>query len=370
MVGDLCLMDVDHVHFYVHDSVDTRNWFMDKMGLQHLGKGENNHTHTEIVGHQSSFFLVFSSPLNDESPVSEYLKNHPPGVVDVAFCVENLDSFRTQNNHLEEIFVSFPQEFRFKKGSLKFAKVVGWDCVEHTLIENSCGIPFCFFLPELNFQEELEGFCGNDNQVNDHIMGIDHLVLNVGSGELSKALEFYQKFFGFELQQTFTIETSYSGLYSEALISANGRVQFNINEPTSSTSQIQEFLDANNGAGIQHFALKSTNIIETVRMMCDRTLSFLSIPKTYYTRLREEGINGFIPFLTPEEWKSIEEQNILVDGNATKPQSLLMQTFTKAIFADKTFFLEIIERRNEATGFGQGNFQELFEAVERENRYL
>jgi len=156
-------------------------------------------------------------------------------------------------------------------------------------------------------------------------------------------------------------------LYSEALISPNSQVQFNINEPTSSTSQIQEFLEANNGAGIQHFALTSTNIIKTVTKMRHQGLSFLPIPSSYYTKIRQRGINRVIPSLTMEEWNAIETQQILVDCNSTKPESLLMQTFTKPIFADKTFFVEIIERRNKAMGFGEGNFQELFEAVERDN---
>jgi 4-hydroxyphenylpyruvate dioxygenase len=155
-------------------------------------------------------------------------------------------------------------------------------------------------------------------------------------------------------------------LYSEALISPNRQVQFNVNEPTSANSQIQGFLDTNNGSGIQHLALKSINILQTVKEMRYKGLSFLSMPKTYYTKLKQDGINGLIPDLTSEEWNSIESQQILVDCHPSKPESLLMQTFTKSIFADKTFFFEIIERRNQAMGFGEGNFQELFEAIERE----
>ena len=365
MLGDLCLLDVDHIHFYVHDSVKTGQWFMEKMGLQHLSRGENNHTHTEVVGNLSSLFLVFSSPLNYQSPVAQYLRSHPPGVVDVAFCVENLDSWSGGSNIEGVEFVTFPQEVWLNQKSLKFAKIRGWDSLHHTLIENKTDSPFCFFLPQLNFTKNitLNSTCDQNTE----ITGIDHLVLNVASGELTKALEFYQKIFGFELQQTFTIETSYSGLYSKALISQNSQVQFNINEPTSSTSQIQEFLEANNGAGIQHFALTSTNIIKTVRQMRHQGLSFLPIPSTYYRKLRQRGINGLIPSLTAEEWSAIATEQILVDCNSNQPESLLMQTFTKPMFTDKTFFVEIIERRNKAMGFGQGNFQELFEAVERDS---
>jgi len=140
VLGDLRLLDVDHVHFYVHDSVQTCQWFMEKMGLQHLSNGENNHTHTEVVGNLSSLFLVFSSPLNNQSPVAQYLSCHPPGVIDVAFRVKNLNSCVAE-------FVTLPKEVRLNKKSLKFAKIQGWDSLHHTLVENNTDTPFCFFLP-------------------------------------------------------------------------------------------------------------------------------------------------------------------------------------------------------------------------------
>jgi 4-hydroxyphenylpyruvate dioxygenase len=378
VVADLCLIDIDHVHFYVHNSVETRNWFMEKMGLQHLNQGENDHTHTEIVGNQSSICFVISSPINNKSPVSHYLNSHPSGIVDVAFCVQNLDDLISQSDDQEVEMINFPQKYIFKEGFLKIAKIKGWGSLHHTLIENTSAIPFDLLLPQLNSRKAIDFdnlkrclpdpnlSSVNNYQIIDNIINIDHIVLNVPAGELAKAVKFYQTILGFQLQQSFTIKTFRSGLYSEALISPNRQVQFNINEPTSANSQIQEFLDANNGSGIQHLALQSTNILQTVGEMRRRGLSFLSMPKTYYTKLKQQGINGLIPAFKSEEWDSIESQEILVDCHPSKPESLLMQTFTKSVFADKTFFFEIIERRNQAMGFGEGNFQELFEAIERE----
>ena len=138
------------------------------------------------------------------------------------------------------------------------------------------------------------------------------------------------------------------------------RDRFNINEPTSSNSQIQEFIDLNGGSGIQHIALRSQNLIQDVASMQQEDVAFLNIPQSYYEQL-DTTLN-----LTQEEWEAIANQQILVERDRLNPQSLLMQIFTQPIFEQPTFFLEFIERRQQAQGFGQGNFKELFAAVERE----
>lgn len=351
-------MQIDHVHFYTRDAIQTSNWLTRNIGLKAIANKINLHTHTEVVAN-NSLFLLISSALNASSPVSSYLNSHPPGVVDIAFRVQNLESILTKANYLNIQIIEPLQIHHSDRGTIKWAKITGWDSLQHTLIENPTDIPLWQF--RFNQKQNTAEINSNTN-----IVGIDHLVLNVAAGELNKAVIWYQNLFGFKIQQTFKIQTKRSGLSSEALIDPSGQVQFNINEPTSSDSQIQEFLDINRGAGIQHMALRSNNILQTVAKMRAHGVSFLPIPKSYYSRLQDRYINQSIPALAEVEWRAIASQQILVDWHQEKTESLLMQIFTQPIFDRPTFFWEIIERRQQAQGFGEANFQALFEAVERE----
>ncbi|GAB4530307.1 MAG: 4-hydroxyphenylpyruvate dioxygenase [Pleurocapsa sp.] len=327
-------MKIDRVHFYVEDAIKTRDWFVNNIGFRSIYSNNNGHTQTEAISYNSVFFLL-SSPLNSSSPVADYLQFHPPGIVDVAFQVKNLNSLVTKAEALGTKILQYPQNTH------KQATIAGWGTLQHTVSEANT-------VEDKIYRDDAK------------IVDIDHIVLNVPVGQLNPAVDFYRALFGFEIQQTFNIKTKRSGLYSQALIDPSGRVQFNINEPTSSNSQIQEFLDYNNGAGIQHLALRSHNLIDTVAQMRDRHITFLNIPDSYYHQLKKSS------GISESEWLAIKKQQILVHCDRTPPQSLLMQIFTQPIFDEPTFFLEFIERRHNAKGFGQGNFQALFEAVERE----
>ena len=149
-------------------------------------------------------------------------------------------------------------------------------------------------------------------------------------------------------------------------MSACGKIRFNINEPSSSNSQIQEFLDLNHGAGIQHIALQTQDIWTTIDRMQQRKLEFLPIPQTYYANLKSRATVQQLR-LTEREWQQLEQLQILMDWSTATPEQILLQIFTRPIFESPTFFFEIIERRNRAQGFGQGNFQALFEAIEEYN---
>ena len=143
-------------------------------------------------------------------------------------------------------------------------------------------------------------------------------------------------------------------------------IQLPINEPLSKNSQIQEFLDINNGSGVQHIALKTNKITEVIEQLRKNGLTFLKVPYTYYEQLNKQKFN--LKF-NPQEWQKIVKENILIDQEETQNnqnQPLLLQIFTEPIFELPTFFFEIIERRKQAKGFGEGNFKALFEAIERE----
>ncbi|GAB4245120.1 MAG: hypothetical protein Kow0049_35070 [Stanieria sp.] len=368
-------MEIDHVHFYVKDAVQTSDWFIRNLGFQEITTNTNDHTYSKVVSNQS-VFLVFSSPLNDSSPVAHYLNSYSPGVSDIAFQVDNLKATISLALSVGSKIVEPLQQCKLPQGNLKWAKITGWDSLEHTLIENT--IPsslnhqeihslFCCLLPKNN-NNRTTSFIDPNSIINSNksIIAIDHVVLNVPVGKLKQATSWYKDIFGFQIQQTFNIQTKRSGLYSQALVDPTGKVQLNLNKPTSPDSQIQEFLDHHRGAGIQHIALRSHDIIETVAQMRSKNVSFLPIPQTYYTQLQQRFQNELNLPLTIKEWEKIKNEQILIDWNQQEPNSLLMQIFTQPIFAKPTFFLELIERRKQARGFGEGNFQALFEAVERE----
>jgi 4-hydroxyphenylpyruvate dioxygenase len=343
-------MKIDHVHFYTRNAARTRDWFVRHIGFKAIGNCINQYTHTELIALNSAFFLI-SSPLNSASPVAQYLEHHPAGVADIAFRVKNLSKIIERSRYLGVKTLQNIQLGQSNLGSFKFAQIAGWQDLHHTLIETTEEHDYCVPLPlKTNYFKDTCSF---------QITKIDHVVLNVAQDKLDFAVQLYRELFEFKVQQSFEIQTSQSGLTSQALIDGEGEVQFNINQPTTINSQIQEFIDVNSGAGIQHVALRSQNLITDVAEMQQRGLKFLSVPSAYYQSLKA------FPSLSFEDRQRISRLKILVDGDRKLPNALLMQIFTQPIFEQPTFFLEFIERRLEARGFGKGNFQALFEAVER-----
>jgi 4-hydroxyphenylpyruvate dioxygenase len=336
-------MEIDRIRFYVRDATRIRGWLVSKLGLQILADRSNAHTVTHLVGN-AHLSIEISSPLNSASPVADYLKFHPPGVKDISFRVGNLAEIRHKIDRLGVKMLATSIDSIHPP----WVKIQGWGAIEHTIVQSS-----------------------NDRRSaleiapDEMITGIDHLVLNVATGELEAATRWYENLFEFQVQQIFKIQTDRSGLASKALTSLQGKIKFNINEPTSPNSQIQEFLDTNRGAGIQHIALQTNHILDTVDRMQQQGLAFLSVPATYYPQLKLRARHEGMLSLTGAEWQTLERLQILVDWQQDRPQSLLMQTFTQPIFDEPTFFFEIIERREQAEGFGQGNFQALFEAIEQ-----
>jgi 4-hydroxyphenylpyruvate dioxygenase len=190
---------------------------------------------------------------------------------------------------------------------------------------------------------------------------IDHMVGNVGWNEMNKCCEFYAHVMGFAQLVSFDdkdISTEYTALMSKVMSNGNGRIKFPINEPADGKkkSQIEEYIDFYNGAGVQHIALTTDNIIETVNALKNRGVEFLTVPATYYEDVLDRV--GEID----ENLEPLKELGILVDRDE---EGYLLQIFTKPILDRPTLFIEIIQRKG-ARSFGKGNFKALFEAIERE----
>jgi 4-hydroxyphenylpyruvate dioxygenase len=396
-------MKIDYIHFYVEDAKASLDWFVNYMGFQPLASGESCHTRTTVVK-SGAVYIVLSSPLTQASPVAQYLRLHPPGVADIAFVVSDLEGVMERAVTNGAKVLQPVEQYQLSQGAWKWGKIAAWGSLSHTLSDSALGdrISSVSLLPVLSDLDQ-EGArdwgvgtreLGNDQRGMPHdeqnysswgihhsslqtspqplvpspfksglFSEIDHVVLNVATGDLERALRWYEDVLGFQRQQTFTIQTDKSGLRSQVLVHPKSGVQFPINEPASANSQIQEFLDINQGSGIQHIALQTPQIVQAIARLRHLGLSFLPIPSSYYTQLRLN--HPGLP-LSVAELEEIAAQQILVDWQEESTQALLLQTFTQPIFEKPTFFFELIERRQEARGFGEGNFRALFEAIERE----
>jgi 4-hydroxyphenylpyruvate dioxygenase len=351
-------MKIDHVHFYVEDASAWRDWFK-RMGFRPIGSRCHAYTQTEWVKNGVVNFLL-SSPRNDASPVRQFLQHHPEGVVDVAFDVPDLVACL----HTMPPGIKLLQPLQVEQqGRLKWAQIQAWGTLRHTLIERAeivapPGWANGEWQPDVDYQPGPVNFTA-----------IDHVVLNVPAGELSTAVAWYEQVLGLQPEQQFAIQTAHSGLCSRVMQHPDGQVKLPINEPSSPTSQIQEFLNLNGGAGIQHIALQTPAIATAIAHLRSAGLEFLPVPDRYYTQLRQKSSH-----LTAQQIQTLAQQQILVDWRADQPQAVLMQIFTQPIFAQPTFFFELIERQTYlhngqpqvVQGFGEGNFQALFEAIEQE----
>ncbi|KTD58005.1 4-hydroxyphenylpyruvate dioxygenase [Legionella sainthelensi] len=186
---------------------------------------------------------------------------------------------------------------------------------------------------------------------------IDHLTHNVFRGNMDKWAHFYESIFNFQEIRYFNIKGKMTGLLSRALGSPCGKIKIPLNESKDDLSQIEEFLHEYKGEGIQHIALTTNNIYHTVHTLREQGVKFLDVPDTYYEMLHDR-----LPW-HQEPVKQLNEEKILIDGEQDPKHGLLLQIFTENIFGP--VFFEIIQRKGNQ-GFGEGNFQALFEAIERD----
>jgi 4-hydroxyphenylpyruvate dioxygenase len=189
------------------------------------------------------------------------------------------------------------------------------------------------------------------------LTGIDHLTHNVHRGRMALWAEFYERLFNFREIRYFDIEGQFTGLHSKAMTSPCGRIRIPINESADDRSQIAEYLAAYHGEGIQHIALATANIYDSVERLSARGVTFMSVPDTYY-----EAVEGRLPG-HGEDLERLRRDRILIDGAPREGQGLLLQIFTETVIGP--IFFEIIQRKGNE-GFGEGNFRALFESIERD----
>ncbi|MGP1385212.1 MAG: 4-hydroxyphenylpyruvate dioxygenase [Thainema sp.] len=360
-------MDIDHVHFYVKEAEAARYQLVHMLGCRSIATQTTATCHTELF-QQNNIAISLSAPLQSQGVVADYLRRHPAGIAEVGLRVRNLDRVVATAIAAGAELITPIQVQTEEQGQLKWAKIRGWGDLVHLLVERQGQTPLMpgFPLATQASAPKLATLSGGE------LLRIDHAVLNIAQGELHRAVDWYESVLGFQRQREFAIQTPRSGLRSQVLNHPEGSAQIPINEPTSATSQIQEFLDENRGSGIQHVALETNNIVATVEQLRKRGLKFLTVPAAYYQQVEHRVDRA----LQRVDWSAIAQQEILVDQSEETPEAMLLQIFTQPIFAEPTFFFEIIQRQTvdlagqqqQAVGFGEGNFQALFEAIEREQQ--
>ncbi len=355
-VDFLPLNGTDYLELYVSNARQAAHYFQTAFGFQplaHAGLETGLRDRESYVVVQDKIRLVLTSPLAGGTAIGEHIDRHGDGVKVVALWVDDASSAfaettkRGAKPYLEPLREEDADGYVVRSGIHTYGDTV------HVFVER--GAYNGIFLPGYKpwnpaYQPEPAG-----------LHYVDHLVGNVGWNEMNPWMKFYGDVMGFQQLVSFDdkdISTDYTALMSKVMSNGNGRVKFPINEPAEGKkkSQIEEYLDFYGGPGIQHIAVATDNIVETVLALQSRGVEFLKVPTAYYDTL--SGRIGQID----EEIETLRPLGILVDRD---DEGYLLQIFTKPICPRPTLFFEIIQRKG-AKSFGKGNFKALFEAIERE----
>ena len=346
----------DYVELYVGNAKQSAHYYKTAFGFQSVaysGLETGSKDTVSYVLQQDKIRLVLTSPLKKDGPINEHINKHGDGVKVIALWVEDATkAWEETTSRGAESFMK-PEKTEDEHGYVVRSGIHTYGETIHIFVERSNynGV----FMP--GFKAWKTDF----NPAPTGLKYIDHMVGNVGWGEMNKWCEFYAKVMGFAQLVSFDdkdISTEYTALMSKVMSNGTGRIKFPINEPAEGRkkSQIEEYIDFYNGAGVQHIAVATNNIIETVRDLRSRGVEFLYVPEVYYDNILERV--GEID----EDLEPLKEMNILIDRD---DEGYLLQIFTKPVLDRPTMFFEIIQRKG-AQSFGKGNFKALFESIEHE----
>jgi 4-hydroxyphenylpyruvate dioxygenase len=346
----------DYVELYVGNAKQAAHYYKTAFGFQSLaycGLETGNKEYCSYVLVQDKIRLVLTTPFNAESEISHHIRKHGDGVKVIALWVDDARSAFVETTNRGAVPVMEPTVFSDENGEVIKSAIKTYGDTIHMFVErkNYKGV----FLP---------GFEKWESEYNPNSTGlkyIDHMVGNVDLGEMNQWAEFYANVMGFANLVTFDdkdISTQYTALMSKVMTNGNGRIKFPINEPAQGLkkSQIEEYLDFYGGAGCQHIAVATDDIVFTIAEMRSRGVEFLHVPGTYYDTVADRV--GIIS----EDLNVLKSLGIMVDRDE---EGYLLQIFTKPVEDRPTLFFEIIQRKG-AKSFGKGNFQALFESIEAE----
>ncbi|WP_162055703.1 4-hydroxyphenylpyruvate dioxygenase [Pontibacter pamirensis] len=357
MTTDLLpLNGTDHIEFYVGNAKQAAHFYQTAFGFKliaYAGPETGVRDRASYVLVQDKIRFVLTTSLDPTSGISKHVLQHGDGVKVLALWVDDAEKSFNDTVARGAIPAIEPKTLQDEHGEVKLAAIHTYGETIHTFVErkNYSG-PF------------MPGFKAKSTELQVEPVGlqyVDHCVGNVELGRMNEWVEFYEKVMGFKLLITFDdkdISTEYTALMSKVVSNGNGYVKFPINEPAKGKkkSQIDEYLEFYRGAGVQHIAIATDDILHTVAALRRRGVEFLYVPETYYEDLFERV--GKID----EDMEALKALNILVDRDE---EGYLLQIFTKPVEDRPTVFYEIIQRKG-AKSFGKGNFKALFESIERE----
>jgi len=357
----LPLLGTDYVEFYVGNAKQAAHYYKTAFGYQsyaYAGLETGMTDRTSYVLKQDKIRLVLTTALKSDSPIGEHVKKHGDGVKIIALWVEDARSAYEETVKRGAKPFMEPTVEKDEHGEVVRSGIYTYGETVHLFVErkNYKGA----FLP--GFKEWKSDY----NPAPTGLKYIDHMVGNVGWNQMNETVKWYEDVMGFVNFLSFDdkqITTEYSALMSKVMSNGNGRIKFPINEPAEGKkkSQIEEYIDFYEGAGVQHLALATDDIIQTVTDLKARGVEFLPPPpQAYYDDIpRRLGVHMDI---MKEDISKLQELSILVDADE---EGYLLQIFTKPVEDRPTLFYEIIQRMG-AKGFGAGNFKALFESIERE----
>ncbi len=352
----LPLLGTDYIEFYVGNAKQAAHYYRSVFGFQpvaYAGPETGVRGKASYVIRQNKITLMLTSSLLKDDEIAAHVNKHGDGVKVLALGVN--DAFDAHEQTTKRGGKSYlkPTTLNDEHGEIRLSGIHTYGDVVHLFVERKSYrgtfMPgFIPWKPEGSFKEV-------------GLLYVDHCVGNVGWNEMNPWVKFYEDVMGFSNILSFDdndISTEYSALMSKVMSNGNGYVKFPINEPAEGKkkSQVEEYLEFYNGQGVQHIAVATHNIIETVTQLKNNGLAFLMVPHTYYDEL--EARVGKID----EDIKALGKLGILVDRD---DQGYLLQLFSKPVQDRPTLFFEIIQRKG-ALSFGKGNFKALFESLERE----
>ncbi|WP_340066258.1 4-hydroxyphenylpyruvate dioxygenase [Ascidiimonas aurantiaca] len=354
----LPLLGTDYVELYVGNAKQAAHYYQTAWGFQPLayaGMETGRKDRVSYVLQQDKIRLILTSPLQSGGDINRHIEAHGDGVKFIALWVDDAAKSYEETTKRGAVGYMEPKRLEDENGEVVLSGIHTYGETIHIFVErkNYKGV----FMP---------GYKPWNPEYKPAEVGlkyIDHMVGNVGWDEMNKWCEFYANVMGFAQLVSFDdkdISTEYTALMSKVMSNGNGRIKFPINEPAEGRkkSQIEEYIEFYNGAGVQHIALATDNIIETVSQLKARGVEFLYVPDNYYETVLDRV--GEID----EDLEPLKELGILIDRD---DEGYLLQLFTKPVLDRPTMFFEIIQRKG-AQSFGKGNFKALFEAIEREQQ--
>jgi len=350
----LKLKSVHHIELWVGNAKQAAYFYRQAFGFSQIayaGLETGQRDRSSYALSQGKARLVVSSPLDSTGPMAQHITVHGDAVHDIAFLVDDADRAFEDTVRRGARPAMEPADSSDACGAIRRASIHTYgDTIHSFLSYKDYRGPF---LPGFTARAASGDPVG--------ILRIDHIVGNVELGKMNEWAEWYSRVLGFHRFISFDdkdISTEYSALMSIVMSDDSFSIKFPINEPAEGRkkSQIQEYLDFHHGPGVQHIAMLTANIVDTVSRLRRNGVEFLQVPDTYYRELPARV--GEVK----ESLESLRALGILVDRDE---DGYLLQIFTQPVEDRPTLFFELIQREG-SRGFGKGNFKALFESIERE----